>query len=160
MTGRIMTLAASGQYGFIEPDDGSAQVFVSADDVAESWRDVAPGTAVRFSTLQGARGPRAYNVIVLQCSRQALVRRHEGSSTNGRPNGNSRRRGIGLLSRRRYQDEILAVLTSAVPSITGAQIAEVRAILTEYAASRGWLELDELIGEDLLSGVLPPTTMP
>jgi cold shock protein len=64
MTGKIAT-SFTDSYGFIEPDDGTDRVIVHADEFGAEWPDVKPGTAVRFSSLQGARGLRAYNVRIL-----------------------------------------------------------------------------------------------
>jgi cold shock CspA family protein len=132
MTGRIVRFPCAGQYGIIEPDDGSADVSFSTDDAP---CDIAPGTPVRFSSLQGCRSLKAYNIMIL--------RSEADRSTHARS-----AQSVGTLSRRSYEDEIMAVLTSRVPDITGAQLAEVRALLTDYAIHRGWLRLDEVTDYD------------
>src|ERR1700733_3887968 len=65
MTGKIMIIDSADGYGFIEPDEGSAKVFVHADDFGPQWQRLRPGTVVRFSIIQGFRGLKAYNVTIL-----------------------------------------------------------------------------------------------
>jgi cold shock CspA family protein len=120
MTGKIIELSKSEECGFIQPDDGTAKVFLHADDLGVWWRYLEPGTRVRFSCIQGARGLRAYNVSVL--------REDPPDSPQA-----------GIVGRRVYEEEIMAVLTSNAPSITADEITEVRKHLALLAADRGWL---------------------
>jgi cold shock protein len=120
MTGRIVQFSASSECGLIQPDDGTARVFLHADDVSPSWRTLEPGAAVRFCCVPGVRGPHAYNVVLLSA--------------------NSPRPATEMEDRRNYDEEVMAVLVAQAPSITAAEITEVRKQLVLLAADHGWLE--------------------
>lgn len=56
----------SSGYGFIQPDDGSRDVFVHYSGIIGSgFRTLAEGEGVEFNIEQGPRGPRAVNVMKL-----------------------------------------------------------------------------------------------
>jgi cold shock CspA family protein len=65
MIGSITRIFPRDGYGLIQPDDGSPLVFVDVANFGGQWRDFKPGTLVRFSSLQGVRGTKAYNVMIL-----------------------------------------------------------------------------------------------
>jgi CspA family cold shock protein len=62
--GKVKWFNESKGYGFITPDDGSADVFVHFSAIqGESFRTLAEGQAVEFDVEQGAKGPQAANVV-------------------------------------------------------------------------------------------------
>lgn len=127
--GTLVRFDAASGHGYIAPDDGGAEVFVHAEELGGP-RDLRVGMHVRYSSIQGFRGPKAYNVgIVTGRSLQPLVERASDRCTI-----------IEFLSPHEYAEEIAAVLASAVPDASAAQIVEVRANLVARAAHRGWLE--------------------
>jgi cold shock CspA family protein len=141
--GRITSVFPLEGYGLIQPDDSSALVFVDVTDFGAQWRDLKPGTLVRFSRLQGIRSPKAYNVMILdnELSTADDIREPFNNSLGKSLVSDSQApRSIHSLSRSEYEDEITRVLLSGVPGITVTQVSEVRDKLTEDAASRGWLE--------------------
>ena len=53
-------------YGFIEPEDGSKDVFVHHSNiVAEGFRSLPEGAKVEFEVRQGNKGPEATNVQLI-----------------------------------------------------------------------------------------------
>jgi cold shock CspA family protein len=60
-TGTVVRWVADRNYGFIKPDDGSAELFVHASDV-EGAATLQRGQRVTFRVAQGAKGPQARNV--------------------------------------------------------------------------------------------------
>lgn len=136
--GMISTLCRIDEYAVIEPNNGGPKVFAYAEDFGDSWNDLEVGVPVKFSSLPGAQGPRAYNIAAL-CSKLS-----EASSERG--TGRERRDTIptedyanaGELSRALrldYHSLISSVLISAVPGITSDQIRAVCRLLTDYVAS-------------------------
>jgi cold shock CspA family protein len=63
-TGKVVRWVADRNYGFIKPDDGSADLFVHASDV-EDAAALQPGKRVQFRVAQGAKGPQARSVRLL-----------------------------------------------------------------------------------------------
>lgn len=68
MTGTIVRWVSNKGYGFIQPDDGSEELFVHRSDV-EGATNPQPGQRVRFQVAQGAKGPQARNVRLIDTSR-------------------------------------------------------------------------------------------
>ena len=50
-------------FGFITPDDGSAELFVHYSNIAsEGFRSLSDGQAVEYEVTPGQKGPQATNV--------------------------------------------------------------------------------------------------
>jgi len=53
-------------FGFITPEDGSKDCFVHHTSIqAEGFKTLAEGAQVEFDIVQGEKGPRAENVVVV-----------------------------------------------------------------------------------------------
>jgi CspA family cold shock protein len=53
-------------YGFVTPDDGSADVFVHFSAIrGEGFRSLGEGQKVEFTVTQGQKGPQAQDVTVV-----------------------------------------------------------------------------------------------
>ena len=144
-TGKIVRFDPAKGHGFIEPDDGGSLVFVNADDFGGVW-DLQAGTLVRFSSIQGTRGPKAYNVRILTRPSEKRARfrtsgdLNDGNVTRYCHDGNGASIEYQMISRRKYAEEITEVLTSQVPGITAAQVSNVCRKLTKRAIKHSWLE--------------------
>ncbi|MFY2507229.1 cold-shock protein [Vibrio pectenicida] len=65
-TGLVKWFNESKGFGFITPDNGSADLFVHFRSIAsDGFKTLAEGQKVSFSVEQGAKGPQAGNVTVL-----------------------------------------------------------------------------------------------
>ena len=61
--GTVKWFNADKGYGFIAPDDGSADVFVHFSSIqADGYRSLQENQRVEFSVGQGQRGPQAEQV--------------------------------------------------------------------------------------------------
>ena len=61
--GTVKWFNDSKGYGFITPNDGSADVFVHHSDIQmDGFRTLTEGQAVTFEVAQGEKGPRATDV--------------------------------------------------------------------------------------------------
>ncbi|EKP95111.1 MULTISPECIES: cold-shock protein [Thermaerobacter] len=66
MTGTVKWFNAEKGYGFITRDDGQGDVFVHFSAiVGAGYRTLEEGQKVTFDVVEGEKGPKAQNVIVL-----------------------------------------------------------------------------------------------
>jgi cold shock protein len=137
-TGRIVEFDAVTGYGFIISDNFGSPVLFHADELG-GRRDLLGGTRVKFSIISGAKGPKAYNVILLAPSPAGSVSSavrgdHDGASADSPE----------MVSHDQYEEEVTDILIATLPGITATEIVEIRTQLAMHAARRGWLnELSE-----------------
>jgi CspA family cold shock protein len=62
-TGTVKWFNSDKGYGFIAPDDGSADVFAHFSAIQSSgYRNLEEAQKVEFDTAQGPKGPQATNI--------------------------------------------------------------------------------------------------
>ncbi len=64
MKGKVKWFNDQKGYGFITPDDGTADVFVHHTAIqGQGFKTLAENQAVEFDVLQSDKGPKAANVL-------------------------------------------------------------------------------------------------
>ena len=66
-TGAVKWFSAEKGFGFVTPDDGSADVFVHFSAIAgDGYKSLDEGQKVEFDVTAGQKGPQAANVRPVQ----------------------------------------------------------------------------------------------
>jgi CspA family cold shock protein len=140
-TGTILRFDDVRGYGFIEPADGSEDVFVHANDFGESRHMVRPGLRVQYEVARSDRGPKVATVSLLAPSpeprRNASALPSPAIAAVPQPEDEE---VCDVLSARDLGSAITELLIEHVPALTGAQISEIRNHFTVLARSHGWVE--------------------
>lgn len=129
-SGTVVRFSSTTGYGFITPDEGGDDVFLHASLLPEALKDSIPlGTRVEYDAAASDRGPKAVGVRILSVPRTEQSRRVEQDE-----------RLCDVLSASVFAQKVTEVLIDAAPTVTGAQIAEVRKRLQAFARQHGWID--------------------
>lgn len=117
-------------------------MFVHANDFGDQRHLVQEGMAVEYEVEEGDRGLKVSKIRILD---GPPARGSEPSTTapESRPTASLNRDDDGMCDVLRpgeFIAEVTEMLVQHVPSLTGAQIAQVRQLLLERARSHGWVE--------------------
>ena len=131
LAGKIIRFDQVRGYGFIAPEPGGDDVFVHANDLSADEVTVSVGTRVEFEMVEGERGPKAYGVRVL------------GPPSPPGPAGAGDAAAedeCAALGEREFGSELVELLLTSVPTLTGAQIIAVGTAALRLARSHGWID--------------------
>jgi cold shock protein len=139
--GTILRFDDTRGYGFIEPADGSEDVFVHANDFGESRHMVRAGLRVQYEVVQSERGPKVATVSILGPSPEP---RRNASALPSQavvavPQAEDEE-VCDVLSGKDFGSAVTELLIEHVPMLTGAQIGQIRHHFTELARSHGWVD--------------------
>ncbi|WP_341770856.1 cold shock domain-containing protein [Actinocrispum wychmicini] len=131
VSGKVLRFDDVRGYGFIAPDDGGEDVFMHANDLRDEKFLFTPGTTVEFDVVEGDRGLKATGVRVLE----------RGPTRSAGPAGGADDEVMcDVLSPRELMQELTEALLEAAPTLTAAQIVQVRQRIAKLAHAHGWLE--------------------
>jgi cold shock protein len=125
VTGRIVRFDDVRGYGFITPDDGGEDVFVHANDLRDEKYRYRAGLRVGFEVEDGDRGLKASDVHLLE---PAKKRADDDEIL------------CDVLSYTDFSQELTEALLDGVPTITAAQIVQVRRRVMELVQTHNWVE--------------------
>jgi cold shock CspA family protein len=127
-SGRVIRFDANKGFGFIAPETGGEDVFLHASAVYGDTRLIREGVIVNFEAVDGEQGRRAVTARVVREPAKLAI-----------PGGDDAEM-CDVVSSTEFTREVTDTLLGAAPSLTGAQIVEIRTRLTEYARQRRWLD--------------------
>jgi cold shock CspA family protein len=139
--GRILRFDVVRGYGFIVPDSGGDDVFLHISALQGDTAAALPGAVIEFEAVTGDQGRKALVAKVLggvhtPAPVSRTVTRAATSSTGDDADGEL----CEVVTSAEFGRDITDVLIAAVPTMTAAQIVQVRQRLSEYARARGWLD--------------------
>lgn len=139
--GRFIRFDEVRGYGFITPDNGGEDVFVHANVLGDEKYAFVPGVPVEFEAVESDRGMKALSVRILRTERSAAPA--VSVSVPGVAAGSERGDDDGMcdvLTSAGFRQEVTELLLDAVPTLTGAQIVQLRQGLAGLAQRHGWVE--------------------
>ena len=132
--GTILSFDEMKGYGFIMPEGGGDDVFVHANDFGDQRRLVRPGLRVEFEPTVGDRGLKAGFARLIDPEGSPLA-----APARPAPVGLDDEE-YDVLTVAAFRADITDLLVERVPSLTGAQIAQIRQHLLVFAQTHGWIE--------------------
>ncbi|MFC4530408.1 cold-shock protein [Sphaerisporangium dianthi] len=153
--GTILRFDEVRGYGFIAPSAGGEDVFFHANDFGENRHQLQAGLRVSYEVAEGDRGLKVAAVRILEPARHsgAPARVHEqraahhtapqASSAASVPASGDFEDDEGLcdvLAAEDLSSEVTELLVTKVPTLTGAQITQIRQHLLQLARSHGWVD--------------------
>ncbi|MFJ6572724.1 cold-shock protein [Streptomyces sp. NPDC091292] len=140
VTGRVLRFDSVRGYGFIAPDHGGEDVFLHVNDLQIPEHQLRSGLAVEFEIEEGDRGLKASAV------RLAEGADHRPPAHSGAVLSGASRQADGddslcdVLTSAEYLHEVTEVMLSSAPTLTGAQIVQLRGALLQFSKNHGWTE--------------------
>ena len=143
--GTILRFDETRGYGFIAPAAGGEDVFFHANDFGEHRHSIQSGLRVRYEVAEGERGLKVAAVSILEQQPPPLRRVAAAPSAQSAPSADADQLGeddglCDVLSAKDFGDEVTELLIEHVPTLTGAQIGQVRRHLLVIARTHGWVD--------------------
>jgi cold shock CspA family protein len=133
VTGRIVRFDDVRGYGFISPDIGGDDVFLHANDLELERELVRPGARVSFEVEDGPRGKFA---TAVQLPADGITHALDHTEDGVLPSDEY----TDVLSANEFRRTVTEILLEKAPTITGAQIQQVRVAFEIVARKHGWVD--------------------
>ncbi|GES34002.1 cold shock domain-containing protein [Streptomyces angustmyceticus] len=140
-TGTVVRFDEVRGYGFIAPDAGGEDVFVHVNDLCDEKHLFRSGLRVAYTTETGDRGLKAGEVQLLEPARAVTARRQAPGAATARPAAEPDEDLVcEVLSAAEFRGELTEALLDAAPSLTAAQLLQVRKRVMELAQTHNWID--------------------
>jgi cold shock CspA family protein len=141
--GRVIRFDESRGYGFIVPVGGGEDVFVHANDFGSRRHLVHPGMRVEYEAEESDRGLKVKTISSIGDEGEKMsvtTLRTARAGENMKTTFADDDALCDVLSPREFSSEITELLIQRIPTLTGAQIAQVREYVVDLARTHGWVE--------------------
>jgi CspA family cold shock protein len=139
--GKILSFDEVRGFGFIATESGGEDVFMHANDLLDEKHLYIAGATVEFEREEGDRGYKASSVRIVHHAPAATLASHPARTNSRSYEGGGGVDGNHLVpSTNQLSRDITELLIEAAPSMTGAQIAQVRQRLVSFARERKWVD--------------------
>ncbi len=141
VTGKVIRFDEVKGYGFITPSNGGEDVFVHANELTDRGRQVSTGTQVEFRVIESDRGPKAYDVHIIEPG-QATARDAptDLAHVTAPAQAPADEELFEVFPEADLAHQITELLLTTAPQLTGATILELRNSLVQFARKYGWVE--------------------
>lgn len=139
-TGKVLRFDETRGYGFIAPDEGGEDVFVHANDLRDNKHLFRPGIKVAFEVEDGDRGLKAADVRLADQDAALATAGSVPPTGLSRPANRDEDDLCDVLSHQEFRHEVTEILLRGAPTLTAAQIVQVRQRLVELAQAHNWVE--------------------
>ncbi|WP_329083113.1 MULTISPECIES: cold-shock protein [unclassified Streptosporangium] len=139
--GTILRFDEVRGYGFIAAVGGGEDVFFHANDFGESRHVVQPGMRVEYEVMEGERGLKVSTVSLLDPppARRPVTAVAPTATVSSQQLGDDD--GVcDVLSAKSFSGAVTELLIEHAPTLTGAQIGQVRHRFLAFARSHGWVD--------------------
>jgi cold shock protein len=140
--GKVIRFDDVRGYGFIAPNGGGEDVFVHVNDLAACGR-VTVGTRVSFQLAESDRGPKAYDVQLVEDHPRVVTASAVGR--NGPVEQSVTRSEVDeelveILRDQEFLQQVTELLLTTAPQLTGEVVIELRRSFLQFARQNGWVE--------------------
>jgi CspA family cold shock protein len=127
--GKLLRYDQTRGYGFIAQDGGGEDVFVHANALQGDKFAFRPGALVEFEAHSGERGLNASTVRLVQAAPDSADDHFTGED-----------RLCDVLTGAEFGRSLVELFIDEVPSLTGAQMAQLRQGLVAFGRRHGWID--------------------
>ncbi|MEV4381612.1 cold shock domain-containing protein [Streptosporangium amethystogenes subsp. fukuiense] len=142
--GTILRFDEVRGYGFIAAVGGGEDVFFHANDFGENRHVVQPGLRVEYEVMESERGLKVSTVSLVDppSARRpvAVTAPSVTSSSVASPQFGDDDGVCDVLSAKSFSGAVTELLIENAPTLTGAQIGQVRRHFLAFARSHGWVD--------------------
>jgi CspA family cold shock protein len=136
-TGRVIRFDEVKGYGFITPSNGGEDVFVHANELTDRGLRVSTGTLVEFRMIESDRGPKAYDVHIIEPGQPSA---HDAAVNLAHASAPGDEELLEVFPEAEFIHQVTELLLATAPQLPGATILDLRSSLVQFARKNGWVD--------------------
>lgn len=137
-TGKVLQFDTGRGYGFVAADDGGEDIFLHASVFDGDPTELIPGVPLEFQVMAGDRGRKAFAARF--AGEPISLPQDQSTHPSPKFTATDEEQMCDVLSQAEFGTELTEVLLKTIPTLTGAQILEVRVEMLAFAKKHGWVD--------------------